>query len=412
MLIKIIYYKAQFIEEPLHDSDDISIILSNFATKIKIDLKNLSFFYKGQALNLNKKLIEYKTKIIVILAYNLKKIEHNKNTNDILCPGCNNPAIISISNSEMYEVNIMNCKNKHINFDIPFKEFLKMKDKNYKSEKCDICGNYDNLYGEPLDICSCGKIICPLCKIIHEPSHCSVNFSERFKYCSKHSLPFIIYCHNCNINICEKCEIKHSKHKFTKFKDIPKKEKEKEKNLGKIIKASKEIKNLCELVKDEINRIQIIFNKVINYFVKNLEGYSILNDNLLEWINDEKNYETIENIKNIYNFNKNYKKILESKFINVSFDQKIKYLLEFYNQKRKHLTIYYKNPEGNNNLRIFNNSFVTNNENNCNLKIRNKKKNLNELYKFKEKYNESDLSQIKIKLIVEKEKKLNLYKMF
>ena len=413
MLIKIIYYKAQFIEEPLHDSDDISKILFNFAKKIKLDLKDLSFFYKGQALNLNKKLLEYKTKIIVILAYNLKKIEHKKNTNDILCPGCNNPAIINISNSEISpEVNIMNCKNKHINFDIPFKEFLKMKDKNYKSEKCDICGNYDNLYGEPLDICSCGKIICPLCKIIHDPSHCSVNFIQRFKYCSKHSLPFIIYCQICNINICEKCKINHSKHKLYKFKDIPSIEKKKNKNLGIIIEVSKNIKNLCKLAKDEINRTQMIFNKVINYFLKDLEGYSILNDNLLEWVKDEKNYETTENIKNIFDFNKKYKKNLENNFIKVSFDQRIKYLLDFYNQKRKHLTIYYKNPKGNNNLRIFNKSFVTNNEGNCYLKIRNKTKKLNEYYKFKENYNESDLSEIKIKLIEEEKKKLNLYKMF
>ena len=179
-----------------------------------------------------------------------------------------------------------------------------------------------------------------------------------------------------------------------------------------MIEVSKKIKNLCKLIKDEINRTLMLFNKVINYFLKNLEGYSILNDNLLEWVKDEKNYETSENIKNIYNFNKNYKKNLEDNFINVSFDQRIKYLLDFYNQKRKHLTIYYKNPKGNNNLRIFNKSFVINNKSNCYLKIRNKEKNLSEYYTFEEKCDESDLSEIKIKLIVEKEKKLNLYKMF
>ena len=68
-----------------------------------------------------------------------------------------------------------------------------------------------------------------------------------------------------------------------------------------------------------------------------MEGYSILNDNLLEWVNDEKNYETTENIKNIYKFNESYKNNLENKFIKESFDKRIQYLLNFYNQKRKHL---------------------------------------------------------------------------
>ena len=350
--------------------------------------------------------IQNKTKHIILFAYNFKKINHNKIANDILCPGCNNPAIINVINDEMNEANIMNCKNNHINFDIPFKEFAEKKNNNYNLEKCDKCGNYENLYGISLDICSCEKKICPLCKLIHDPNHYSINFSERFKFCSKHTLPFITYCHKCNINICEKCEEKHIKHKLSYFKDIV----QSEKMIAKIIENSKDIKNLCELVKDEINRTQMIFNKVINYFMKNLEGYSILNSNILEFVKDMKNYETIENINNIFKFNQRYKKVLENNILKTSFNERIQYLLKFYNEKSKHLTIYYKNPKETNSFRIFNKDFVLNNKNNCRLKIRNKDKNLRELYKFKNKYYESDLSQLKVKLIGLK--KLNLYKMF
>ena len=306
MLIKIVYYNTKYLEKPLYDN--ISKVLSNFANKIKIDLKDLYFFYKGKELNPNKKLKEYKTKHIVLFAYNFKKINHNKIANDILCPGCNNPAIINVINDEMNEANIMNCKNNHINFDISFKEFTEKKNNNYKLEKCDICGNYENLYGISLDICSCEKKICPLCKLIHDPNHYSINFSERFKFCSKHSLPFI---NKCNINICEKCEEKHIKHKLSYFKDIV----QSEKMIAKIIENSKDIKKLYELVKDEINRTQMIFNKVINYYMKNLEGYSILNSNILEFVKDMKNYETIENINNIFKFNQRYKKVLENNII-------------------------------------------------------------------------------------------------
>ena len=71
MLIKIVYYNTKYLEKPLYDN--ISKVLSNFANKIKIDLKDLSFFYKGKEFNPNKKLKEYKTKHIVLFAYNFKK---------------------------------------------------------------------------------------------------------------------------------------------------------------------------------------------------------------------------------------------------------------------------------------------------------------------------------------------------
>ena len=109
MIIKILYYNSKYFAKP--SENNITSCLKAFADLIKIDFKNLSFIYKGKELDQTKSLGEYKVKVLVLLAYNLKKIPHDKTTNDIFCPGCNNPAIISIENDE---ANITNCKKNHI----------------------------------------------------------------------------------------------------------------------------------------------------------------------------------------------------------------------------------------------------------------------------------------------------------
>ena len=400
MRIKIIYYKGKFIIEP--SDDNIKSCLKTFADTIKIDLNNLSFIYKGKELEQTRSLAEYKTQHLIFFAYSLQKITHDKDTKDILCPGCNNPGIINI---EEDEANISKCKNNHINFDIPFKEFITMKPE-YPEVKCGICGNEENLYGMPLEMCSCKKYICPLCKLYHDPGDKSINFFERFYSCPEHDLPFVSYCNQCYINLCEKCEEKHLQHKTTNKKAIIPSEAE----MAKIVSNAKEIKKYCQDLKVEINRTQMILNKVINYFVKNLEGYSILNNKIFEWVNDMKNYETVKNIINLNEHNIKYKKTL-SEILNLSINEKVKYLMNFYNDKRKELTIYYKNPKKDNFI-IFNNSFVDNNKNSCYIKIRNEKHELKERYNYSKNNinHEKDLPIIKVKLI--REKKINLYKMF
>ena len=398
MRIKIIYYKAKYIFEP--DEDNIISSLMKFCDLIKIDLKNLSFIHKGKELDTKKNLKEYKTKVLILYAYNLKRVIHDKNAKDILCPGCNNPAMLNIVNDE---ANIINCKRNHIHFGLPYKEFIKLNETKVIDAKCDVCGNDENLYGIALNMCSCGKNICSICLLYHDPRHKSINYYDRLCFCSQHNFPFLIYCHQCNINICEKCEPEHANHKTTNNKAIIPSDNE----LGRIEKNANEIIKLCKIVKDEINRTQMIFNKVVNYFQKNLEGYSLLNKNLLLWIKDIKNYETIKNIICLNENNKIYKKTLKD-IMSYSFNNKINYLIKFYEDKKKELTIYYNNTKDN--FIIFNETFVLKNKNNCSLIIRNEKKDLSEKYTIDEIYNESDLSTIKLKLIIEK--KLNLYKMF
>ena len=406
MRLKFLYYKSKCVLEPYDDNMESSLM--KFCDQIKMDRNNMTFKYNGKDLDKNRRLSDYKVKIMTIVAYNRTNIKHEKLTNDILCPGCNNPAIINIIEGEAH---ITNCKYNHINFDIPFKEFLKKNDDLNKPVNCGICGNNENLYGMPFDICSCGKNICPLCLAIHDDSHKSINYFEKYSCCGIHGLPYIIFCNQCNMNLCERCEENHKDHKTTYKKQYIISDEE----IGRITELADKIKKKSKLALKDIDLTQTLLNKIINYYKKNIEGYLLLNDNIFEWVKDLKNYETVRNIINLNKYNKNYINTLEE-IPSMSFRQRISMLLKYYDDKKNELTIYYKNIEKSNkqnneinNLTIFNKGFVDTNKNNYFLKIRNERMNLSEKYPFSD--NEYNLPTLKLKLITEKKNK-NISKMF
>ena len=275
MRIKIIYYKSKYVIEPY--DENIERCIKKFCDIIKVDRQNLSFYHKGSKIDTKKNSKEFKSKLMILSAYNLKPVNHDKNFDYILCPGCNNLATINFENDEINMI----CNKNHIYNEMPFKEFLKKNEEFNKLENCDICGNNENLYGEPLDLCSCGKKICPLCLLIHDPTHNSINFKDKYSSCVLHKLPFIIFCFKCNKNICEQCEYEHRDHKL----EYQKKYILKIPDIKIAINNAKYMKSLCKKVKGEIERNQLIINKVINYYKKNIEGYSLLNDYIIKMAN-------------------------------------------------------------------------------------------------------------------------------
>ena len=97
--IKFIYMKN--IYEIKNNKNDISILdlLSQYSSIININLNELLFLYKGKNLILNKikKVNELKDNNIIILVFKLKmnkKKINNREIKDIICPECNNLAII------------------------------------------------------------------------------------------------------------------------------------------------------------------------------------------------------------------------------------------------------------------------------------------------------------------------------
>ena len=407
MRIKIIYYKSKYVIEPY--DENIESCIKKFCDIIKVDRQNLSFFYKGSKIDTKNSSKEFKSKLMILSAYNLKPVNHDKNFDYILCPGCNNLATITFENDE---VNML-CNKNHIYNEMPFKEFLKKNEEFNKLENCDICGNNENLYGEPLDICSCGKKVCPLCLLTHDPFHCSINFKEKYSHCVLHGLPLVIFCHKCNKNICELCEYEHNNHKI----EYQKKYLLKIQGIDIVINNAKYMKSLCKKVKNEIERNQLIINKVINYYKKNIEGYSVLNDYILKFANNIQNYETVKNIISISEYNKTYKILLEKNhniLMYNSLADKFKIFSDFYESKKYNMTIYYRNIRNNkqeNSITMFNEGFINNNINKkIMLKIRGEKSNIEKLYILNKKYDESDISKIRVKLILDK--KVDFSKMF
>ena len=425
MKIKIVYYKSKYIIEPYEEN--IEKCLRKFCNEIKIDINNLSFLYKGKKIDMKKNPNEFKVKLLIIFAYNLKPINHEKNSVYILCPGCNNLATINKFENE--EANIL-CSKKHIYKDIPLKDFLKKNEEFSKLENCDICGNNENLYGTPLNICSCGKKICHLCLLTHDPTHSSIKFYDKYNSCVIHGLPYVSFCFVCDKNICEKCENDHKDHKIEILKKYIQKVQNK-----KIIQNAYEIKKLCQKVKAETERFQLIINKVINYYKKNIEGYITLNDNLIYMVNNIGNYQSYQNINNINEFNKSSKTNLEKIYKTLSngqFAEKLKIFNEFYEYKKNILTIYYKNKfykkesyknennknDNNNNKNESNKSENNKNKNesnkidsivlfnslkNFNLKIRDEIVLNEKTYIINKKYDESNLPKIRVKLVLEKQ---------
>ena len=90
-------------------------------------------------------------------------------------------------------------------------------------------------------ICSCKEYICQLCINKHQENfnHNLIDINNRYSICNKHIIKFISYCSICKLNLCEKCEIEHEKHK------------------NKILIYKKEIPNEKKIneIKKEINLI-------------------------------------------------------------------------------------------------------------------------------------------------------------
>ena len=407
MRIKIIYYKSKYVIEPY--DENIERCIKKFCDIIKVDRQNLSFYYKGSKIDTKKNSKEFKSKLMILSAYNLKPVNHDKNFDYILCPGCNNLATINFENDEINMI----CNKNHIYNEMPFKEFLKKDEEFNKLENCDICGNNESLYGEPLDLCSCGKKICPLCLLIHDPTHNSINFKDKYSSCVLHKLPFIIFCFKCNKNICEQCEYEHRDHKL----EYQKKYILKIPDIKIAINNAKYMKSLCKKVKGEIERNQLIINKVINYYKKNIEGYSLLNDYIIKMAKNIQNYETVKNIFSINEYNKAYKILLEKNYsvlINNSLSDRFKIFSDFYESKKYNLTIYYrnnKNDNKSNSITLFNEGFATNSNNKkLTLKIREEKINIEKSYILNKKLDEADISKIRVRLVLDK--KVDFTKMF
>ena len=245
------------------------------------------------------------------------------------------------------------------------------------------CGNsiynYNRFY-----ICSCKNYFCPICYIQHSQNseHNLIAYNERFNICKIHNNKYISFCSTCKINLCNKCELGHSKHIITEYKKlIPKDNKINE--FAQDINMGNVLLNECNSQFQELNNL---FTNFIYNIKKKNNNYMKIYDYLSKYLYTFINYECIISIDNF-----NIKKYLENinQLLNKNTKTKIKYLFDLYSNSKNELTIIYC-ANKTKKIRLFGENFVKNNKNNCLLFINNKKKDLCEYYNF-EKSNEEIL---------------------
>ena len=350
-------------------------ILLKFAETIHKDIKDLYFIYKGKELSYknNDKILILKNENIIINIINLINKKEDNNLNQIICPKCKEMAII---NFEEDNIIIHNCINNHNNIYSQGEEFMKYQ---YINElKCDICNNDKSLYNDNFYLCSCNKYICPLCVNYHY-NHNMIDYKDRFYKCNKHIKNYIIYCYNCNQNLCQECGEEHNKkHKIIFYKEkIPT-----EKKLVEIIKEFEDRKAKINKYKFEINILNNLYSKNMNNIINYLNIYISLNENIYKSINNIKNYESIVNLNNLKN-----KKIIKDidVFLNDNISNKYKYLIKFlYNNiNNNQMTIIYKNSDIK--IKLFDELFIECNKNKCFLLIDGKINKICSEYEFNKK---------------------------
>ena len=396
-------FEKNILQMKFEANESIENLIKKYTKILSINSEDLFFLYKGKNIfkceDILKKL---QKKIALMSVIKLNKSKTSKDIENITCPKCKNLSFLKINE---YDITIKNCPHKHIFNYFSINEFIESQTPDESSLKCDLCHNYKRLYNDNFYICQCKKYICPLCLPDHIDisAHKAFYFNKRYSFCTTHFLNYVSYCSNCCINLCEKCEKAHIKHKNKIL--LYKKEKLNSKKINELENEIKENIESINKYKEEINKLNELFGEFIMEKNKDLENMNKLYETLINILNNLSNYENIKNILNlkIDNINKN-----TNEFLSENLKNKMKYLLKIFIIYINESVLIYDIHKNDTKIRLFGKEFVKNNKNNYFLIIDNKKINLCENYTINNEYN---IDTLKVKLI-EKSKVTNLSYMF
>ena len=367
-------------------------IFQKFIDKTQIINKKIFYSYDGKT-EINKELTfeevaspEDKTKNkmnIIVLENKLESDLEKKviiKSKNIICPECKENIKMEIKN---FKINLYECQNGHKMENILLNEFEYLQNKDLNSRKCDICNkiNNDNFY----KCLTCNNNIYPLCTSNHCKNHKIINYDDKYYLCKKHNEKYITYCDNCKINLCALCEPHKSHNKITYSDVLPNKE--------ELFEKKKELKDKIYLINNDIKVLINILNSVMN----NINIYYKINEDIIDNYNNNENlnYETIyylnqfkadDSILNELN------KIIECNNIKDKFNN----IFNIYTKMNiDEINIIYKVT--NKEVKLFNESFIKKNKNNCKLIINEKEQELKEKYNFGLFSSKKDTLKIKLK---------------
>jgi len=403
-------------------NDLFQSVINQYAQKASINPDLFYFLANGKTIN-NKETVESqmneinkrnsKIRVLVFL------IEDNRRTSikskEIICPKCKEPCRIKFEN---YKIKLYDCINNHITKNLKIMDFSNTQIINTSNIVCNICkvknlGNIEN--NEFYKCLDCKKNLCLLCKLNHDSNHNVISYEQKNYICLNHGEQLAKYCKQCHLNICFLCEEDHINHEIISF-SMPNMKDTK----NRLLEIKTEIESLKSKVEDIINQMTNRLNEIIKFLDI---YYGISNDILNNFEKKNRNYQILENIKEIrvnneifgrlkninkmknfneltFNINDLYTKIYNSENIedinilnnqystlstNLTFDERL-------NQ----MNIIYQIDKIDDYMIIFNEIFVENNKNNCYLIIDNQQKELCSLTKLNKKQKKNNTLEIKL----------------
>ena len=316
--------------------DKFQDIITQYIENIYIDSNSVYFFVHNRQIHLEQTVEEHMNES----DKNNKKLEvivQKVIPKQIICPECFEPCLIKIKD---YRIQLYGCCKGHIIEDLSYLEFNNLQKQILSKIICDTCknNNKSNSLKNEFYIClTCNQNICLSCKSLHEKEHDIIEYDKNYYLCKKHKEPFTKYCKKCKINFCTLCETEHKEHYIISLNDInPNIDMQKEK--------LKEIKNNIDICNNYIKTIIEQLNKIIS--IMNL--YHDINENILNNLDEQnKNYETLQNINEINLDNNIFKRISKINNIqNEDYINKIFDIIDFYKKmslKKKDYEIYNNN---------------------------------------------------------------------
>ena len=424
-----------------NSKDSFKDAINKFVQKSLINPDSAYFIANGNIINpeksiesqmteLNKK--NNKIKVLINITEEEKKEEEKVfiKSNDIICPQCQEPCRIKIEDN--FKIKLYDCVNNHITNNINLKDFKETQNINISKIICGKCkiknkGNTTN--NEFYRCLTCNMNLCILCKTNHDQTHNLINYEQKNYICQKHSDSLIKYCKKCNLNICYSCEEEHANHE-TIFLGELKPDLEGTKKVlldmkSKIDLFNKNIEDIIEQLKDLINTMNTfyeinnnIFNKyktknrnfqvlqnlkeinLNNEIIQKLNINKIINkDDIFSFLNtasDNVNIDNKENIKIEQNdISKNEKKNKEEK---INQKNQITSSLNNYlvNNNGNQLTIIYNINKNKKSIKLFGEKFVENNKNLCYISVDGEKIELCEYLTLNDEQRKKETLEIKL----------------
>ena len=331
----------------IHTEDKMKDIIDKYIQKAGIQRDNVIFMYNGVQINEDFSFTQQandddnnRKKVNIMVVDIDNKDEEPKQSeaisNYLICPECYENIVLKIKN---YKINYK-CKNNHTINQMMLHDYEKLQKidlTKIKCEQCEKCTKRDTFNNIFFYCYNCKKSICPLCKNSHDPQHKLFNYDDKNFYCETHNEQFIEYCQKCEKNLCFLCKNEHTNH-------------EKIINLQEMIIPKEEILIQFKITEHLINEIKQFVENIknkLNNFVENIDTFYKINKNFIDNYDvKHRNYEILQNLKEILNNNKFLIKELESINREQLFPNKISNIFNIYDKiSAKNEQIIYPNGD-------------------------------------------------------------------